>query len=215
MPRPTRPKVYHITHAANLAAIATEGVLVSDAEMIRRGGPSQTIGMSSIKRRRVEVLNVSCHPRTKVGDYVPFYFCPRSVMLYVIYRANDRELTYRGGQDPIVHLEADLEDVVAWAEEDEKRWAFSLSNAGASYTEFRCRFDQLDEVHWNAVEATDFRPADIMEGKQAEFLLHETFPFHMVERIGVRTMTTQRAVTAALASGAHTPRIDLCPEWYY
>ncbi len=39
--------------------------------------------MSEIKRRRVEELEVDCHPGTKVGDYVPFYFCPRSVMLFV------------------------------------------------------------------------------------------------------------------------------------
>jgi hypothetical protein len=60
--------------------------------------------MSAIKRRRVEELEVSCHPGTKVGDYVPFYFCPRSVMLYVIHRANHPDLSYRGGQEPIVHL---------------------------------------------------------------------------------------------------------------
>jgi hypothetical protein len=40
--------------------------------------------MSSIKRRRIEQLAVSCHPGTRVGDYVPFYFCPRSIMLFVI-----------------------------------------------------------------------------------------------------------------------------------
>jgi hypothetical protein len=103
-PLPKHPKLYHITHVDNLAAIAKEGVLVSDAAMIARGGPSQPIGMSAIKRRRVEELEVSCHPGTKVGDYVPFYFCPRSVMLYVIHRANHPDLSYRGGQEPIVHL---------------------------------------------------------------------------------------------------------------
>ena len=68
--------------------------------------------MSGIKRRRLEDLEVYCHPGTKVGDYVPFYFCPRSVMLFVIHRANHPELTYREGQGPIVHLEADLPSVI-------------------------------------------------------------------------------------------------------
>lgn len=103
--------------------------------MIARGGPSATIGMSNIKRRRL-ALPVRCHPGDRVGDYVPFYFCPRSVMLFVIYCANARELTYRGGQGPIVHLEADLRAVIAWAEEAGRRWAFTLSNAGANYAEF-------------------------------------------------------------------------------
>ena len=80
-PPPRQPKVYHITHVDNLPAIVDEGSLVCDREMIRRGGPAQAVGMSEIKRRRVEQLAVDCHPGTMVGDYVPFYFCPRSVML--------------------------------------------------------------------------------------------------------------------------------------
>ncbi len=130
-PPPARPKVYHITHVDNLSGIIVDGGLVSDAAMIARGGPSQAIGMSGIKRRRVEELQVACHPGTKVGDYVPFYFCPRSVMLFVIHWANHPELTYRGGQGPIIHLESDLHKIVQWVEAQGGRWAFSLSNAGA------------------------------------------------------------------------------------
>ena len=72
---------------------------------------------------------------------MPFYFCPRSVMLFVIHRANHPELTYRGGQEPIIHFEADLHTVIRWAEANGTRWAFSLSNAGANYTVFRSRTD--------------------------------------------------------------------------
>ena len=141
---PRQPKIYHITHVDNLPAIADEGQLVCDREMIRRGGPERTIGMSNIKRRRVEQLSVDCHAGTLVGDYVPFYFCPRSVMLYVIYRANNPQLAYQGGQDPVIHLEADLHSVIEWADNDDRSWAFSLSNAGTCYAEFRCQTSDLD-----------------------------------------------------------------------
>ncbi len=151
---PARPKIYHITHVDNLASLVADGVLLSDAEMIKRGGPKQAIGMSAIKRRRVEELEVATQPGTKVGDYVPFYFCPRSVMLFVIYRGNHPELTYRGGQGPIVHLEADLRKVTRWADENGVRWAFSLSNAGAYYTEFRSNLSDLNELDWDAIAAT-------------------------------------------------------------
>ncbi len=98
-PPPAHPKIYHITHVDNLADIVVEGRLVSDAEMLRRGGPRAPIGMSGIKRRRVEEIEVTCHPGAKVGEYVPFYFCPRPVMLFVIFRANYPELAYKGGKD--------------------------------------------------------------------------------------------------------------------
>jgi hypothetical protein len=58
-------------------------------------------------------------------------------MLYLIYQANHQELTYRGGQGPIVHVEADLRATVAWADAQMRRWAFTLSNAGARYFEDR------------------------------------------------------------------------------
>ena len=98
---PEQPKIYHITHIDNLPSIVKEG-LVSDAAMIARGGQAKMIGMSHIKQRRLS-LPVSCHPGDHVGDYVPFYFCSRSVMLYLIYMRN-AELTYRDGQSAIVHF---------------------------------------------------------------------------------------------------------------
>lgn len=120
--------------------------------------------MSAIKERRLG-LPVVCHSGDKVGEYVPFYFCPRSIMLFLINRANHPDLDYHGGQDPIVQLEADLQGVVKWADLQSKRWAFTLSNAGAVYTEFRHDLSQLDEVDWEDVAAKDFRSPQIKEGK--------------------------------------------------
>ena len=136
-------------------------------------------------------------------------------MLYVIHCANHPELAYRGGQGPIVHLEADLHEVVAWADTQGRRWAFSLSNAGAVYAQFRSRLDQLDEVNWNAVAARDFRQADIKEGKQAEFLVHESFLWSLVRRIGVRSAPVAQQVASALQGASHRPPVEILPQWYY
>lgn len=212
---PLRPKLYHITHVDNLRVIATDGRLVSDALMIAQGGPVQAIGMSGIKRRRVVELDVDVHPDTKVGDYVPFYFCPRSVMLYVIHCANHPQLTYRGGQEPIVHLEADLHAVIERAERTDTRWAFSLSNAGARYAEFRSRIEELNQLDWTSIAATDFRPAEVKERKQAEFLAFGRVPFDLIERIGVYSSTVQtQAVTAIADTGYRTP-IEIRRQWYF
>lgn len=212
---PARPKLYHITHVDNLPGIAADGGLVSDRLMIERGGPAQVIGMSAIKRRRVEELLVPCHAGTRVGDYVPFYFCPRSIMLFVIHCANHPELAYRGGQEPIVHLEADLRTVVEWAESNDVRWAFTLSNAGAYYAEFRARIETLGELDWDAIAARDFRAAEVKERKQAEFLLEERFPFELVERIGVVSNAIRRRAAEALVRAAHQPRVEIRADWYY
>ncbi|THJ25082.1 MAG: DUF4433 domain-containing protein [Nitrospira sp. CG24E] len=214
-PVPAQPKIYHITHVDNLAAIVTDRKLLSDATMLAQGGPNVTIGMSVIKKRRVEEIEVPCHPGTKVGDFVPFYFCPRSVMLYLIHRANHPDLTYRGGQGPIVHLEADMHEIVAWADGRDRRWAFSLSNAGAFYVQILEGLHQLDRVNWTAVAETDFRPPDIMEGKQAEFLVHGSFPWKLVRRIGVYSARIKAQAEASLTHAEHKPPVEILRDWYY
>jgi hypothetical protein len=213
MPVPAQPKIYHIVHVDNLPSIVADGCLWSDSIMVQRQGGT-VIGMGSIKQRRL-VLPVSCHKKTHVGDYVPFYFCSRSIMLFVIHCANHPELVYRGGQQPIIHIEADLHAVIQWAEANARCWAFSLSNAGAVYTQFRSRLDQLDEINWGAVAATDFRAADIKEGKQSEFLVQRSFPWHLVERIGVHSLEIGHRVLAAMKDAAHRPKVEVKKDWYY
>ncbi len=213
-PPPDAPKIYHIVHVDRLGSIIADGGLWSDAAMVQRPGCGTTIGMSGIKARRL-TLPVHCHPGTHVGDYVPFYFCSRSVMLYVIRMANLPELAYRGGQGPIVHLEADLREVVAWADRTGRRWAFSLSNAGARYAQFRSDLARLDEVNWTAVAATDFRPAEVKEGKQAEFLVHESFPWTLVRRVGVQSQAIGQQAVLAMVGAAHRPAVQILPHWYY
>jgi hypothetical protein len=210
---PAHPKIYHIVHVENLASIIADGCLWSDAEMRQRGGCT-TIGMSAIKLRRLS-LPVACHRPTCVGDYVPFYFCSRSIMLYVIYCRNHPELLYRGGQEPILHLESDLHDTVCWAEATGLRWAFSLSNAGALYAQFRSRLSQLNEINWEAVASLDFRSADIKEGKQAEFLIERLFPWSLVTRIGVHSPGVAQRVSDIALHAAHRPLIEIRPDWYY
>ena len=71
-------------------------------------------------------------------------------MLHRIHRG-DPELGYQGGQDLIVHLEVDLHEAVDRAEANERRWAFTTSNAGAVKFDDFARLDQLDEIDWTAV----------------------------------------------------------------
>jgi ssDNA thymidine ADP-ribosyltransferase, DarT len=212
--RPSPTRIYHITHVDNLTSILGDDGLLSDAEMVARGGPQVAVGMSSIKQRRMR-LPVKCHQGDTVGEYVPFYFCPRSIMLYLLYMANHPELTYRGGQGPIIHLQADVERTAAWATSSGSRWAFSLANAGAAYAPFRSSLAQLDEVDWSAVGATDFRDSKVKEGKQAEFLVQRFFPWSLVERIGVESPEIQSQTLAALAGAAHQPPVDVLPRWYF
>lgn len=212
---PADPKIYHITHVDNLAAIAASGGLVSDAIRLSRGITCSVVGMSTIKQRRLEEIEVSICPGTKVGEYVPFYFCPRSIMLYIIFMGNHPELTYKGGQQPIVHLQASLGAAIRWAEAQPIPWAFTDGNAGAYLTQFYCNPADLHKIDWTAVAANDFRDAQIKEGKQAEFLSFGTFPWTLIEKIGTIDRTIANRAQSAITRNSHQPVIEVKRNWYF
>jgi len=213
MPVPVNPKIYHIMHLDRLTSVVEEQALLCDSAVVRRSLGGTTIGMTSIKKRRLEELRLSSYPDLFVGSCVPFYFCPRSVMLFLIARGNNQDLAYRQGQEPILHLEADLRETVAWANRQRVRWAFTLSNAGTRYFEDRCDLQYLSEIDWRAVEATDWRSCK--EGKQAEFLIEQRFPWELVSRIGVKTALVQQQVTDVLKNASHRPTVEVQLNWYY
>lgn len=210
---PAHPKIYHIVHVDRLASIIASNGLLCDAEIVRHQPPGTTIGMGTIKQRRLNELFLSSHFGLNVGDCVPFYFCPRSVMLYMLYQGNHPELSYRGGQAPIVHLEADLHDTVAWANSQGVRWAFTSTNAGTRYFDDYSDLKYLGKLDWSAIQAREWRSCK--EGKQAEFLVEQRFPWELVTRIGVMTTQTHSLAGAAIAASSHKPRVELMPSWYY
>jgi len=218
MPVPAQPKIYHIVHVDRLASIVADGFLWSDATMVARQGVGTTIGMSNIKARRLNELSLSCHPDLRVGHCTPFYFCPRSVMLYLIYRRNE-ELAYKGGQEPIVHLEADLQAAIAWAEDNGQRWAFTQSNAGAYYFEDHSDIEKLSEINWDAVAARQWSgrgiSGTVKEGKQAEFLIESAFPWQLIEKIGVHSQGIVPMAAQAIQGAAHRPGLEIKRDWYY
>ena len=169
--------------------------------------------MDDLKDRRLRQLKLSSHTDLYVGQCVPFYFCPRSIMLYMLWRRNHNELTYRCGQDPIVHLEFDLYDAVRWADAHDRRWAFTLSNASAYSSEDRCNLKHLDEINWHAVHADNW--SGLKHGKQAEFLVESSIPWRLVERIGVATQATHTQANHALHASSHNPKLEVKPDWCY
>jgi len=172
---PNKPKIYHIVHLDRLASIVKKRTLWCDKEIVKHNFGGTSVGMNCIKQRRLTELKLTSHPDLFVGDCVPFYFCSRSIMLYLIHRANHVDLGYKGGQDNIVHLEADFYESINWAQQNNKKWAFTLSNAGSHIFEDRCDVSSLNEINWDAVNSNNW--VSCKEDKQAEFLMEYHFPW--------------------------------------
>lgn len=143
---PDNPRIFHITHVDNLAGILAEGGLWSDAQCLARSLVTTNIGHRHIKQRRMG-RPVVTRAGGSPGDYVPFNFCSRSVMLYPISRGHG---DYDGGQERIVHLVSDVQTAVALG----RAWAFSDRHAELGHALHYDDLGRLDEVRWDVMGLT-------------------------------------------------------------
>src|SRR3954447_22800038 len=140
------PRLYHVTHVDNLASILSEGGLWCDNERSKRGVVSVRIGYSHIKARRAG-RRVPCAPGGAVGDYVPFFFCPRPPMLYSIHQGLVDG--YSGGQELVVHLVTEVGSVVRSG----LSFVFTDGHAEQRISAFYSDTQRLDEVDWQVVKS--------------------------------------------------------------
>jgi ssDNA thymidine ADP-ribosyltransferase, DarT len=208
---PAKPKIYHIVHVDNLASIVADGCLWPDSVMVKKAGAA-VIGNNEIKADRLR-LPVDCHPGTFVGEYVPFYLCPRSVMLYVISKRNHPNVAYKEGQGPVVHLVADMQEVVDFAASNDCRWAFTDINAANRAADFYNDLAKLDRLNWEAISSRQW--ASCRDHKMAEFLMHRSFPWELIKGIGVRSESIGARALGAFGRSTHRPQVKVKQDWYY
>jgi len=204
----TERGIYHITHVANLASIVSEGRLWCDEQRIRRGLETTNIGYPHIKERRMR-RPVVVAARGTLGSYVPFNFCARSVMLYVISQGHEG---YLEGEGPVLHLVSSIEAAVATG----RPWFFTDRHADLAYARQLDSLDQLGEVDWTAMPKRQWGgDQELKQRRQAEFLVHDWFPWEAIELIGVVDSAVASRVQAILAGAAHRPRVEVRRDWYY
>jgi ssDNA thymidine ADP-ribosyltransferase, DarT len=193
----------------NLASMVAEGQLWCDSQRISRSLTTTSIGHEHIKERRLK-RPVPVSAGECLGDYVPFSFCPRSVMLYVIYAGGVAQ--YKGGQNPIVHLVSSIDLI----EKTGRPWAFTDRHAELEYAQYFESTDDLDKIEWGAMPLQYWADSEqTKEKRQAEFLVHRRCPWSAIRQIGVKTEQTKQKVEDLLQDCDEVPDVILKPAWYY
>lgn len=203
----------HFTHVQNLPGILAASCLRADNQVDRRSALTVEAADLEIKSSR-RTIRISLAPYGCVADYVPFYFAPRSPMLYKL--AKGSVPTYTGGQDPLVYLVSTVGAITAAG----LRWLFSDGNCAASVTQIFDDLGLLDSVvDWPLMAARMWNNTaddpDRMRRRMAEFLVHESVPLSCVAGIVVRTEGMKEQVESLLtASGVRLP-VGVRPGWYF
>jgi len=209
---PNMTAIYHITHIRNLPNIINDGGLWCDSESVRRNLQPVEIAYTEIKARRIR-RRVTVPPGGVLAEYVPFYFCNRSPMLYTIHKGNVP--AYRDGQANILHLVGSAEAVA----QANLPFVFTDGHAVVQISLFYNDLEQLDKVDWKVVNSWSWHDTqtdnDRLRRKQAEFLVKGFLPFSLVEEIGVYSAAIRDRVLPFLEKTEHKPIVSIQRKWYY
>jgi hypothetical protein len=203
------PRIYHFTDVGNLP-----GIIATRELRCHRAAPTAVeVGSASIKASRSEI-EVPCGPGGMVCDYVPFYYAPRSPMLYTIMRGNVPGVS--SDQRRLIYLATTTDATY----EAGLACVFTDGNAATSYTQFGSDPTALATlVDWQVMRlqywANTAEDGDRRRRRMAEFLVHRAVPLELIGEVGVFN-DEMRARVAGLASAAGWDiTIRIRRGWYF
>lgn len=203
------PRIYHFTDIDNLA-----GILEAGALHCHRDAPTAVeVGKADIKASRRN-RQVRCGPGGMVCDYVPFYFAPRSPMMYtikggnvegvsmdlsrLIYLISSTEAVYQAGV-PCVYTDGNAAVLITKFCDDPRSLATHVD------------FPLMGQTMWNSTP----QDPDRMRRRMAEFLVHERLPMELVRGIAVHSVRVLAIVASLADEISWAVKTDIRRNWYF
>jgi ssDNA thymidine ADP-ribosyltransferase, DarT len=194
--------LFRITHSDNLPFILREGMacrhcLPQDPNFVN-------IGAGDIIEKR-DNKRVDIAPQGRLSDYVPFYFAPRSPMLYSI----------RHQQDDIVYIVTRASMIEA----ANLSFVFTDGHALQAFSQFFNDLKDLDAIDWPLMQSEFWRNTeednDRRRRRMAEFLVWNSVPPECIGMICTKTEAKAEAVKQMVAHAKMTIPVACRENWYY
>lgn len=206
------PKVFHITHVDNLDTILVGG-LRCFSQMDSRRIRYRNIAHKGIQDRRAET-KVPLPPYGNLHDYVPFYFAPRSPMLYAIKGGWVED--YSEGQNPVIYLATTIQRI----RNAGLQFVFTDGHATMrGLSEFYSEISDLKEIDWEIMRSKywndTLEDGDRKRRRQAEFLVHQLVPLEVLAVVVTIDLGTKGTVERILESRGHSIPVIVHRDWYY
>jgi hypothetical protein len=207
--------VAHFTHVDHLGTVITHGLL-SDTAAHAAGVISTEVGNLEIKDQR-RSRAVPLQPGGAVADYVPFYFAPRSPMMFAISRGNVP--SYQGGTARLIYLISSLERLYELGH----RPLLTDRNAALAYAEYRtfAPTDLIDDEfidwelmtkdYWNNTSDEPQR----RERRMAEALVHGRVLWDAITEIATQSEVVASEVRAVVSTARPNIPVNVRPQWYF
>ena len=199
--------LYHITHLNNIPSILKNDGLLAHSTMQQQQMHYQDVANVNVQDKREHKI-VPISPGGNLHDYVPFYFAPRSPMLYAI---------LNGGiaQEEIVYFITNTQTIL----EDNSNFVFTDSHAIMRLTNYYSQLEDLEKIDWSIMQSKYWQdhpdyPNRKMK-RQAEFLVYEKVVLSSFIGFAVYNEEAERKLRMILNDFHQDFYIGIRPQYYF
>lgn len=202
--------IFRIIHRDNLGWVLKNGLhcaasQVRDPNFIPIGSPDLIV------KRTVRAIPHP--PGGTLSNYVPFYFTPRSPMLFNI------KTGYNGirqrSSDEILFLVTSLSQLA----KNNVQFLFTDRHAYLQAAQFSNRIQDLNRIDWRILQNSDFKRDNNdlgkMERYQAEALAFNHVPSSALIGVACYTQRVKDEIGPVLAGGILEGKAYAQPRWYF
>nr|BFD33537.1 toxin-antitoxin system toxin DarT [Pigmentibacter ruber] len=187
-------EIYHFTHKDNIVSIIkSNGIFSTNNGKINKIEFKDASYLNIQDRRSRALVNTKING--VLHDYIPFYFAPRSPMLYAHYK---NKVTSKIKQSDLVYLVSSIGSVV----NDKLNYAFTDGHAAQNISSFFDDLKDLNQIDWPLMKDkmwnNTLEDTDRTRRRQAEFLVKDFFPFQLVHKIGVFDESNKKYIISIL-----------------
>jgi hypothetical protein len=208
---PEKGLVFRITHIRNLPWILGNGLHCASSEQIDPNFVS--IGNADLIDSRKGTL-VPHNMGGTLADYVPFYFTPRSPMLYNI-KTGHNGVTRRPN-DEIIVLVSSIQRFT------QNALSFLIANRHAIYqrAEFSSDPAFVEQIDWGILQASKFNrndnnDPDKIERYQAETLVRQHVPISALLGLACASDAARAQITIDLNNAQSALQVHVRNQWYF
>jgi hypothetical protein len=207
-------EIYHFTHKDNFDSIIKNNGLFSTNNGKINKIEFKDASYLNIQDRRSRAL-VNTNKNGFLHDYVPFYFAPRSPMLF----AHSKGIVSPGmNQSDLIYLVSSVYSVQI----NSLTYAFTDGHAAQNISSFFDNLKDLNQIDWKLMKEkmwnNTLQDTDRTRRRQAEFLVKDFFPFQLVHKIGVFNDRNKNFIISILRSNGKenmVKYVSIERNWYF
>jgi hypothetical protein len=203
---------YRITHIQNLRHILDKGIVAKNhpaasTDYLQIGNP-EIIDVRSVMPVKLEGYG-------NIGDYVAFYFTPKSMMLYNIITGFRAPLVPKRNREEILVIRCIIERLATGSS-----WFFTDGQGNDAVTNHFNDLKDLDKLDWLAIQQGNFSKGDGDYDRarryQAEFLVYGDVPVTSIESLNVYSQTSANYVNGLLtAKNITNIAVNVQPHYFF